>query len=310
MKIGSGLVHGIRQISPYVSFKSRHMIAGLGLLGAGNFVWVTCGPDTASTGPTFLKQSEWQSLELQEKLSLTHNTKLLRFVLPSPEHTSGCTVSSCLSIGFHEDGKMKGKPYTPITKADTKGTIDFCIKEYPAPNGLVSRHICGLKPGETVYFKGPWIKFAYTPNSHRAIGMVAGGTGITPMLQVAREILENPEDTTEVSLIFANVSEDDIMLRDTLDALQFRHSNFKVHYVVDKAESPKWNGGTGYVNTNMIKHYLPSPNTNCRILVCGPEGMIKHVSGPKMKVGNQWTQGEVGGLLKEIGYSQDEVYKY
>ena len=37
--------------------------------------------------------------------------------------------------------------------------------------------------------------------------MIAGGTGITPMLQVIREILSNPEDKTEISLIFANQSE-------------------------------------------------------------------------------------------------------
>lgn len=34
---------------------------------------------------------------------------------------------------------------------------------------------------------------------------IAGGTGITPMLQVVSEVLRNPEDKTEVSLVFGNV---------------------------------------------------------------------------------------------------------
>jgi len=313
MKIGSGLLRTVRQVSSRTGFKPKHMIAGMGLLGGSTLMWASCAPGiTKPDGDIpFLSQSEWQPLALKEKLTLTHNTKLLRFVLPSAVHTTGCSVASCLSIGFKdEDGKINGRPYTPVTKGDAMGTVDFIIKEYPAPDGKVSRHMCGLQPGDSVLFKGPWQKFKYSPNSYRSIGMVAGGTGITPMLQVAREILENPNDNTEVSLIFANVSENDIMLRDTLDALQFRYPRFKVHYVVDKAKSSDWNGGVGYVNIDMVKRYLPSPSTKSFILVCGPSGMVKHISGPKEKVGKKWTQGKVGGLFEKIGYSQDEVFKF
>lgn len=48
----------------------------------------------------------------------------------------------------------------------------------------MSQHFASLKPGDTLDFKGPILKIAYKPNQYDAIGMVAGGTGITPMLQV------------------------------------------------------------------------------------------------------------------------------
>lgn len=57
---------------------------------------------------------------------------------------------------------------------------------------------------------------------------IAGGTGITPMLQVASEVLKNPDDKTEVSLIFGNLTEDDILLRKHIDQLAKSHKNFKV----------------------------------------------------------------------------------
>lgn len=36
------------------------------------------------------------------------------------------------------------------------------------------------------------------------VGMIAGGTGITPMLQLIRQVLKDKEDKTELCLLFAN----------------------------------------------------------------------------------------------------------
>ncbi len=60
-------------------------------------------------------------------------------------------------------------------------------------------------------------------------GMIAGGSGITPMYQVAQAILRDPHDFTKVFLIYANVSEDDILLRKEFDAWAQDHGKrFKV----------------------------------------------------------------------------------
>jgi len=118
--------------------------------------------------------------------------------------------------------------------------------------------------------------------------------------------LSNPADTTEVSLIFANVTEQDILLRNELDALVYLFPNFKVYYTLDKP--PKgWTGGTGFVNKNMIQTHLPSPGPDTLVLVCGPKGMVEMVSGPK---GAKDAQGELGGLLKELGYTESMTYKF
>jgi cytochrome-b5 reductase len=55
--------------------------------------------------------------------------------------------------------------------------------------------------------------------------MLAGGTGITPMYQVVRAICEDPEDETQVSLVYANREEGDILLREELEALAERYPN-------------------------------------------------------------------------------------
>ena len=65
--------------------------------------------------------------------------------------------------------------------------------------------------------------------------MIAGGTGITPMLQLITDVFRNPDDKTCLSLLFANQSEDDIFVRGELEAIQAQHPDrFKLWYTVDR----------------------------------------------------------------------------
>jgi len=88
--------------------------------------------------------------------------------------------------------------------------------------------------------KGPIKKFEYVPNQWRAVGMVAGGSGITPMYQLIEEILSNPRDRTEIRLIYANRTPGDIMLKAELDALAAAHPQFRVLYTVDDSTGAAW----------------------------------------------------------------------
>ena len=60
--------------------------------------------------------------------------------------------------------------------------------------------------------------------------MLAGGTGVTPMYQVANAILKNPSDKTQITLLFANVGADDILIENELTNLQALSPQFKVRW--------------------------------------------------------------------------------
>lgn len=78
--------------------------------------------------------------------------------------------------------------------------------------------------------QGPLPKLALKDiASKKAVGMVAGGTGLTPMLQVIDEALRQGLPT-KFSFIFANVSEDDIIMKQHLDDLAAKHENLSIHY--------------------------------------------------------------------------------
>lgn len=262
------------------------------------------------TGPKVaLNSDKWLEFKLQDTAKVSHNTKLYRFSF-DPTAKLGLDVASCIltraPLGQDAEGKTKYviRPYTPISDTEAKGHFDLLIKVYP--EGKMSQHFASLKPGDVIEVKGPIDKLRYTPNMKKNIGMIAGGTGITPMLQVIEAILKNPDDNTQVSLLYANVSPDDILLKQKLDRLAASHPNLKIFYTVD-SPSKNWGGGTGFISKDMVVKGLPAPSNDSLILVCGPPGLMNHISGDKAK---DWSQGEVAGVLKELGYTEEMVYKF
>lgn len=256
-----------------------------------------------------LNPDKWIEFKLQDRAPVSHNSHLFRFSL-DPSSKLGLDIASCIimraSMGENAEGRPKYviRPYTPISDPEAKGYFDLLIKVYP--EGKMSQHFARLKPGDVLEVKGPIEKLRYSPNLKKHIGMIAGGSGITPMLQVIETILKNPDDNTQVSLVYANVSPDDILLKKKLDVLAATHPNLKVFYTVDNPTND-WRGGIGYVSKDMIVKGLPPPGDDSLILVCGPPGMIKHLSGEKP---NPREQGELTGLLKDVGFTENMVYKF
>jgi len=230
----------------------------------------------------FLNPNTWQPLQLLDRKVLTHNTRRFRFVLPHQDQKLGLPVGQHISIRTTlPDGKQVIRPYTPTSDGNARGYVDFVIKVYP--EGKMSQAMDSLKVGETMEFKGPKGLFSMEQHgSASKIGMIAGGTGITPMFQVAMAFLKDSNNTAEFSLLFANVTEEDILLRDELDDLAKRFpKTFKVYYVLDKPPRSGWKGGSGFITADMIREHLPAPSKDTMILRCGPlpmmEVMKKHL---------------------------------
>ncbi len=128
------------------------------------------------------------------------------------------------------------------------------------------------------------------------------------MYQLARAIFKNPSDKTKVTLIFGNLTEADILLKHEFEDLENTYpQRFRAFYTVD-TPSENWHGGTGHISKDLLKTVLPEPKQeNVKIFVCGPPGLYKAVSGTKKSPADQ---GELTGMLKELGYRQDQVYKF
>lgn len=199
---------------------------------------------------------------MTEKTVLSHNTAIYRFALPTHNSILGLPIGQHISLAATlpvtdpKTGTTAEKEvlrsYTPISSDADQGHFDLLIKSYPTGN--ISKHLASMKIGDMMKVKGPKGAMVYTPNMVKRFGMIAGGTGITPMLQVTKAIIRGRKagDMTEVDLIFANVNEEDILLRDDLDKLAREDSRFRVYYVLNNPPA-NWSGGVGFVTPEMIK---------------------------------------------------------
>eukprot|EP00882_Tetradesmus_deserticola_P016459 GHRQ01017583.1.p1 GENE.GHRQ01017583.1~~GHRQ01017583.1.p1 ORF type:complete len:249 (+),score=84.23 GHRQ01017583.1:339-1085(+) len=189
----------------------------------------------------FLDPQQFKPLPLIRIDRLTHNTKRFVFALPDPKMCLGLPTGQHITfLAKDDEGKDVYRPYTPTTDDDTLGQVEFVIKVYPS--GKMTQIMDRLVVGDTMLMKGPRGRFQYSRNMKKAIGMIAGGTGVTPMYQVAAAILKDPHDTTRISLLFGNLTADDILIKQELDALAEAHpKRFSVYYVLNTPPA-SWDG--------------------------------------------------------------------
>ncbi|KAF9895117.1 hypothetical protein FE257_000019 [Aspergillus nanangensis] len=223
--------------------------------------------------PGFLHHKDYKSLPLIKKNLLAPNIYRFVFQLPQPTDKIGLPIGQHVAIKATVNGNSVSRSYTPTSNNLDLGRLELVIKCYP--DGLLTgNYLRSLKVGDKVQFRGPKGAMRYEKGLCKKIGMIAGGTGITPMYQLIRAICEDDTDTTEIHLIYANRSEEDILLRTELDTFAASYpKNVKIWYMLDHP-AKNWAYGKGYVTPEVMREHLPSPSPETKILLCGPPGMV------------------------------------
>ena len=106
------------------------------------------------------------------------------------------------------------------------------------------------------------------------------------------------------------MTESDILLRAAIDAKAAQYpERLRVTHVVERP-SATWSGAVGYVTRETLAEALPPPSARAVVCVCGPPPMVAAVCGHKGTKEDPRAQGELGGLLKNLGYADEQVFKF
>ncbi|KAK3943292.1 hypothetical protein QBC46DRAFT_44574 [Diplogelasinospora grovesii] len=287
-------------------------VAGVGVyalyLRRSSAAQITGADAKSGSGKPIFGSFGFHSLRLHSTELINHNTKKLRFELPDPSQPSGLSLTSALLTVSFPSGRWLPvlRPYTPTNPLDEPGYVELMVKLYPG--GKQSTHLHSLKPGDRLTV-APIKEIAWTPNKHAHVALIAGGAGITPMYQLTRGILSNPQDKTRITLVWGVNSDEDIFLGDEFAALEKQHpGRFKAVYVVSQpgAGSPHQKG---YVTKQVLENAglsaASEKNKDIKVLVCGPPPMEKALTGTKGWMGNA-----TAGVLTELGYSPNQVHRF
>jgi ferredoxin-NADP reductase len=183
-----------------------------------------------------------------------------------------------------EDGYQAQRSYSIATPAE--GEIITLTIEM-VEGGEVSPYLVeDLRVGDRFELRGPiGGYFVWEPASGGPLQLVAGGSGVVPLMAMTRS-LATSEFSIPARLLLSNRSWDDIIYRDELERLSNEVSALEVTYTLTRIQPPGWTGFARRVDPAMLSEVAWAPGERPLVFVCGPTGFVEAVASALLDLGH------------------------
>lgn len=235
--------------------------------------------------------STFHTLTIQDITKETANAVSVVFSIPENlKDTFSFKAGQYLNIKSHINGEELRRAYS-ICSSPKSGMVKIAIKA--VENGTFSVYATSqLEVGDTLEVAAPEGLFTLTSEAHKNYIGFAAGSGITPVMSMVREVLEN-DNNASFTLIYGNKTIADTIFKEPLDDLQRQFSDrFNLHYVFSRehVEGSKH----GRIDDSIANYYIKNIYKDTsfdKAFLCGPEEMIYAVSD----------------ILKGYGFDDDAI---
>jgi glycine betaine catabolism B len=195
----------------------------------------------------------------------THDVKSFTFVSPERKRfafSAGQYFTFELGIDGEEDGRCYSISSSPLRS----NAITITVKR--VAGGKVSNWLHdNLKPGTQVRATGPLGKFV-RPTAKKYL-FVSGGSGVTPVMSMAREMADAAEPV-DVVFLHAGRTPRDLVFRNELATLSERLKGFRLHFLPESVATERsWSGISGRVTKEYLGLAVPDLAERT-VMCCGP----------------------------------------
>jgi ferredoxin-NADP reductase len=229
-------------------------------------------------GAAVLGRLTWRVATIAEIRPETARVKTLALDVAGWEgHKAGQHVDIRLTA---EDGYQAQRSYS-IASAAEAGRVELTIEH--VEDGEVSPYLTDeARPGDRFELRGPvGGYFVWNPDPGGPVLLVGGGSGVVPLMAMARQRASH-RDGVPTQLLYSARSWDDVIYRDELARLA--DHELAVTYTLTRSQPEGWTGYARRVDRELLADIAP-PNL-ALAFVCGPTPFVESVAGALVELGH------------------------
>jgi len=230
---------------------------------------------------TVLGRLTWQLGEVAEVIQETPRVSSLVLEVPGwPGHLAGQHVDVRLTA---EDGYQAQRSYSIASPPEDSRVI---LTVERLEDGEVSPYLVGeVRTGDKIELRGPiGGYFVWKAGDDRPLLLVAGGSGIVPLMAMIRHHAA-AGSTANVRLLYSSRSLDDLIYRDELANLAAGGMHLQVSQTLTRSQPPGWEGYSRRVDGEMVAEVAWPRKDSPAVFVCGPTAFVETAAGLLLESG-------------------------
>jgi ferredoxin-NADP reductase len=232
-------------------------------------------------GTAVLGRLTWEIADVVDVVVETPRVKTIAFDVPGWRgHRAGQHVDIRLTA---DDGYQAERSYS-IASAPDDARVDLTVERLD--DGEVSPYLTDeLRRGDQIELRGPiGGYFVWEPAQGGPLLLVAGGSGIVPLMAMIRLRAAVGSDT-DTRLLYSSRGWDDVIYRDELE--QLSGDGLAVVHTLTRSQPPGWTGYARRVDAEMLAEVGAKPAERPCIYVCGPTPFVEAVAQGLVHLGHE-----------------------